>query len=254
MNNVCVMLFIFKTIIFIYHYICEVYHLAACSCSVMNLQVFSCSTEQNLFIQWKTWNENDTKDQIDKVTILFIEFYYNKTITEWMLKHTYSLVWSTQSRAAEADVENEGVAHVLLVSMWHMSEKSSRSTLNTAVSSRVQWPQADRSVWPHSSLRRSPSTPAQRESGCCSSCTDRPSPGAQRCSPETCFSVQLPAQAPVWREALAGHTHQCRCLLWGDLCTGGRQDAHFRTSDAWQTHESQLSQEQSISLLSGSEK
>ncbi len=69
-----------------------------------------------------------------------------------------------------------------------MSEKSSRSTLNTAVSSRVQWAQADRSVWPHSSLRRSPSTPAQRESGCCSSCTDRPSPGAQRCSPETCCS------------------------------------------------------------------
>ncbi len=137
-----------------------------------------------------------------------------------MLKHTYSLVWSTQSRAAEADVENEGVAHVLLVSMWHMSEKSSRSTLNTAVSSRVQWPQADRSVWPHSSLRRSPSTPAQRESGCCSSCTDRPSPGAQRCSPETCFSRSASSSgssltgSPCWPHTPVSLSSLRRSLHW----------------------------------------
>ncbi len=157
-----------------------------------------------------------------------------------MLKHTYSLVWSTQSRPAEADVENEGVAHVLLVSMWHMSEKSSRSTLNTAVSSPVQWPQADRSVWPHRSLRRSPSTPAQRESGCCSSCTDRPSPGAQRCSPETCFSrsaSQLRLQSDG-KPLLATHTsvavffEEISALEGGRTLTLGRvtPDKHTRVN------------------------
>ncbi|XP_056596697.1 uncharacterized protein LOC130414727 [Triplophysa dalaica] len=38
------------------------------------------------------------------------------------------------------------------------------------------------------SLRALSSTPAQRESDCCSSCTDRPSPGAQHCCPEICCS------------------------------------------------------------------
>ncbi len=118
------------------------------------------------------------------------------------------------------DVENEGVAHVLLVSMWDMSEKSSRSTLNTAVSSRVQWAQADRSVWPHSSLRRSPSTPAQRESGCCSSCTDRPSPGAQRCSPETCCSRPPSSSgssltgSPCWPHTPVSLSSLRRSLHW----------------------------------------
>ncbi len=183
----------------------------------MYMQVFSWSTDLSLFInrELNLWFNERTETRMTKKghKVNYILFNEGKN-------HTYSLVWSTQSRAAEADVENEGVAHVLLVSMWHMSEKSSRSTLNTAVSSPVQWPQADRSVWPHRSLRRSPSTPAQRESGCCSSCTDRPSPGAQRCSPETCFSRSASSSgssltgSPCWPHTPVSLSSLRRSLHW----------------------------------------